>query len=151
EMDDFSAKPGAPNVYGLIGGQANAIAPGKRMLSSMAPTMVFKDGKLALVIGASGGARIISALVQVISNLIDHGLGIVRAVGASRVHHQWLPDRLFMEKGINSQIVKELKLKGHKTAISRRLGITNSIWVDPISGQAQAAPDPRGQGASAGF
>lgn len=151
EMDDFSAKPGAPNVYGLIGGQANAIEPGKRMLSSMAPTMAFKDGKLVLVTGASGGARIISALVQVVSNLIDHGLGIVNAVEAARVHHQWLPDRLFVEKGINSPVVDELKAMGHKTAISQRVGITNSIRVDPISNQAEAAPDPRGGGAAAGF
>jgi len=94
EMDDFSIKPGVPNVYGLVGGTANAIAPGKRMLSSMAPTIVTRDGKLFLVIGSPGGSRIITSICEAMINVIDHGMNVADAVGAPRFHSQWLPDRV---------------------------------------------------------
>jgi len=90
-MDDFTAKPGAPNYYGLVQGNANAIAPGKRPLSSMTPTIVLKDGKPVLIVGAPGGARIITTVLEVIVNVIDYGLTLQEAVEAPRFHHQWLP------------------------------------------------------------
>jgi gamma-glutamyltranspeptidase/glutathione hydrolase len=97
EMDDFTVKPGEPNYYGLVQGKANAIAPGKRPLSSMTPTIVLKDGKPLLILGSPGGARIITTVLEVIINVIDHGLTLREAVGAPRVHHQWLPDTLAFE------------------------------------------------------
>ena len=94
ELDDFSAKPGVPNAYGLIGGDANAVAGGKRPLSSMSPTIVLKDGKPFLVTGSPGGSRIITTVLQVIMNVIDHGMNVAEASQATRIHHQWLPDEL---------------------------------------------------------
>ena len=101
EMDDFSAKPGVPNAYGLIGGEANRIEPGKRMLSSMSPTILRKDGRNVLVTGSPGGSRIITTTLQVIMNVVDHGLNIQSAVSAPRIHHQWLPDEIRIEQGIS--------------------------------------------------
>ena len=97
EMDDFSAKPGVPNAYGLIGNEKNAIAPNKRMLSSMSPTIVLKDSKVFLVTGSPGGSRIITTVAQIISNVIDHNMNIAEATHAPRFHHQWLPDELRIE------------------------------------------------------
>ena len=100
EMDDFSAKPGVPNAYGLIGGDANAVAPDKRPLSSMSPTIVLKDGKTFLVTGSPGGSRIITTVLQIIMNVIDHGMNVAEASAAPRMHHQWLPDELRVEEGL---------------------------------------------------
>ena len=100
ELDDFAAKPGAPNAYGLVGGDANAPGPGKRPLSSMTPTIVLKDGKPFLVTGSPGGSRIITTVLQVIVNVIDHSMTIAEAVAAPRLHHQWLPDEVLVERGI---------------------------------------------------
>jgi gamma-glutamyltranspeptidase/glutathione hydrolase len=97
EMDDFTVKPGAPNLFGLVQGKPNAIAPGKRPLSSMTPTLVLKDGKPILIVGSPGGARIITTVLEVIVNVIDHGLTLQEAVDAPRIHHQWLPDTLAFE------------------------------------------------------
>ena len=97
EMDDFTAKPGAPNLYGLVQGEANAIAPKKTPLSSMSPTIVSKDGKPFMVIGSPGGARIITITLEAIINVIDHGMSIQEAIDAPRIHHQWLPDKVYME------------------------------------------------------
>ena len=94
EMDDFAAKPGAPNMFGLVQGEQNAIQPGKRMLSSMTPTIVVKDGKLRAVVGSPGGPTIITTVAQIVMQLIDHGRPLVDAVGAPRVHHQWMPDEI---------------------------------------------------------
>ena len=94
ELDDFAAKPGAPNAYGLVGGDANAPGPGKRPLSSMSPTIVFRDGRVFLVTGTPGGSRIITMVLQVILNVIDHQMNIAEAVAAPRIHHQWLPDQV---------------------------------------------------------
>ena len=145
EMDDFSAKPGVPNSYGLIGGLANAIEAGKRPLSSMTPTIVFKDGKTLLVTGSPGGSRIITAVLQVISNIIDHGMNVAAATAAPRFHHQWRPDALFIEPGFSADTVRILRRKGQVVRSSRLMGSTQSIMVMP-DGLAGAS-DPRRRGA----
>ncbi len=114
EMDDFSAKPNTPNLYGLVGGEANAILPGKRMLSSMTPTIVIKDGEPVMVVGTPGGSTIITTVLQVISNRIDYGMDLVGAVTARRVHHQWLPDSLYWEGGaLAPGTIDSLQARGH--------------------------------------
>ena len=113
EMDDFAAKPGSPNMFGLVQGESNAIQPGKRPLSSMTPTIVLRDGKPYMVLGAPGGPRIISAVLQVILNVIDFGMNIQDAIDAPRIHHQWRPDRLDVEKGISPDTIALLKQRGH--------------------------------------
>jgi gamma-glutamyltranspeptidase / glutathione hydrolase len=131
ELDDFAAKPGVPNAYGLVGGDANAPGPGKRPLSSMSPTIVFKDGKPFLATGSPGGARIITTVLQVVSNVIDHGMNVAEATEAARVHHQWLPDELRIERGISADTVKLLQAKGHKVEVRQAMGSTHSIMVTP--------------------
>ena len=117
EMDDFTAKPGAPNLWGLVQGNANAIAPGKQPLSSMAPTMVLKDGKPVLIVGAPGGARILSTILEILVAVIDHQIPLQQAVDAPRFHHQWLPDVLQVEPGaITPQVAQALEAMGHKLA-----------------------------------
>ncbi len=130
EMDDFSAKPGVANAYGLIGGEANAVAAGKRPLSSMSPTLVFDatSDKLLLVTGSPGGSRIITTTLQIISNVIDHQMNIAEATQAPRFHHQWLPDKLTLEKGISADTIRLLQQKGHRIDASRwAMGSTQSI------------------------
>ncbi|MBM9604827.1 gamma-glutamyltransferase [Desulfopila inferna] len=129
EMDDFSAKPGVPNAYGLIGGEANKIEPGKRMLSSMSPTIVKHDGRNFLVTGSPGGSRIITTTLQVIMNVIDHGLNIQSAVTAPRVHHQWLPDEIHIEEGISPDTIDLLEEKGHKIVRKSSMGAIQSIMI----------------------
>ncbi|MEY9103141.1 gamma-glutamyltranspeptidase/glutathione hydrolase [Sinorhizobium fredii] len=120
EMDDFTAKPGAANLYGLVQGEANAIAPGKTPLSSMSPTIISKDGKPFMVIGSPGGARIITITLEAILNVIDHGMNIQEAVDAPRLHHQWLPDRVFMEPyALSPDTLKLLSAMGHDVAIDK--------------------------------
>ena len=150
EMDDFSAKPGVPNSYGLIGGVANAIEAGKRPLSSMTPTIVFKDGKPLLVTGSPGGSRIITTVLQVISNIIDHGMNVAAATAAPRFHHQWRPDALFIEPGFSADTVELLKRKGQVVRSSRPMGSTQSIMAMPDG--LTGASDPRRRGAlTAGY
>ena len=129
EMDDFSARPGVPNAYGLIGGAANRIEPGKRMLSSMSPTIVKKDGKNFLVTGSPGGSRIITTTLQVIMNVIDHGLNIQSAVAAPRIHHQWLPDELRVEEGLSPDTIALLRAKGHAVVQKPAMGASQSIHL----------------------
>lgn len=129
EMDDFSAKPGTPNGYGLVGGEANAVERNKRPLSSMSPTIVMKDGKPFLVTGSPGGARIITTTLQIIMNVIDHGLNIAEASNAARVHHQWLPDELRVETSLNRDTISLLEAKGHKVSVQAAMGSTQSIMV----------------------
>ena len=144
ELDDFAAKAGAPNAYGLIGGDANAPGPGKRPLSSMAPTIVSRDGRVVLVTGTPGGSRIITTVLQVILNVIDHRMNIAEAVAAPRVHHQWLPDRVFTERGLSPDTIRLLEAKGHRMVTTATSGSANSILVTPegITGAA----DPRQRG-----
>jgi gamma-glutamyltranspeptidase / glutathione hydrolase len=131
ELDDFAAKPGVPNAYGLVGGDANAPGPGKRPLSSMSPTIVFKDGKPFLVTGSPGGPRIITTVLQVVSNVIDHGMNVAEATEAARVHHQWLPDELRIERGLSADTIKLLRERGHKVEMRQAMGSTHSIMATP--------------------
>jgi len=150
EMDDFSAKPGVPNAYGLIGGDFNAVAPEKRMLSSMSPTIVTKGGKPFLITGSPGGSRIITTTLQVIMNVIDHGMNVAAATNAVRVHHQWLPDELRIEIGLNQDTIGLLRQMGHKVAVKNAMGSTQSIMLK--NGVLLGASDPRRTGAlTAGF
>ena len=151
EMDDFSAKPGVPNAYGLIGGTANAVAPNKRMLSSMSPTIVLKDGEPFLVTGSPGGSRIITTTLQVVINIIDFEMNLQEAVNAPRIHHQWLPDELRVEHGISADTVALLKLKGHEVKEKSVMGAANSILVDVERQIFHGAGDPRRGGVALGL
>ncbi len=141
EMDDFSAKPGTPNAYGLIGGEANRIEPNKRMLSSMSPTIVKRSGKNFLVTGSPGGSRIITTTLQVIMNVIDHGLNVQSAVAAPRIHHQWLPDELRIEEGLSPDTINKLEALGHAIRQKSAMGAIQSIQV--IDGTMYGGADPR--------
>ena len=145
ELDDFSAKPGVPNAYGLIGGDANAVEPGKRPLSSMSPTLVLRDGRPVLVTGSPGGSRIITTTLQVIMNVIDHGMNVAEATHAPRIHHQWLPDELRVEEGLSSDTIRLLEQRGQNVVVKNAMGSTQSIMVtdDGLYG----ASDPRRAGA----
>jgi gamma-glutamyltranspeptidase/glutathione hydrolase len=150
ELDDFAAKPGAPNAFGLVGGSANAPGPGKKPLSSMAPTIVMKNGKLFLVTGSPGGSRIITTLVNVLVNVIDYRMNLADAIAAPRIHHQWLPDEVRVEAGVRADIVSVLQSRGNRVARGEPWGSANSIMVtkDGFLGAA----DPRSRGAlAAGF
>ena len=148
-MDDFSSKPGQPNAYGLIGGIANAIEPNKRMLSSMSPTIVLKDGKPFLITGSPGGSKIITTTLQVILNVIDHNMNIQEAVNAVRIHHQWLPDQIRVEKGLNLDTIKLLTDMGHKVVVKHTMGAASSILVK--NGLYYGASDPRRFGIALGY
>ena len=127
EMDDFSAKPGVPNAFGLLGGKANAIEPGKRPLSAMTPSIVMKDGEVFLLTGSPGGSRIITTTLQVILNVIDHQMNIAEATSSGRIHHQWYPDELRVERSLNADTIQLLKAKGHKVVMKSAMGSTQSI------------------------
>ena len=129
ELDDFTAKPGAANAYGLVGFDKNLPGPGKRPLSSMAPTIVLKDGKPFLVTGSPGGSRIITAVLQVISNVIDFHMPIDQAVSAPRLHNQWEPDETFAEPGFDPALLDALKARGHKIVPTAPHTEVNSILV----------------------
>lgn len=144
EMDDFAAKAGVPNIYGLVGSDANCIAPEKRPLSSMSPTIVLKDGKLLLVVGSPGGSRIITTVLQVIANVIDHGMDISEAVAAPRFHMQWLPDELRLERfGISPDTASLLEKMGYTLKVQPYMGDVNAILVDQQTGQVYGSKDPR--------
>ncbi|MAZ06849.1 MAG: gamma-glutamyltransferase [Halomonas sp.] len=148
EMDDFSAKPGVPNAYGLIGGEANKVEPGKRMLSSMSPTIVKKNGRNVLVTGSPGGSRIITTTLQVILNVIDHGMNIQTAVSVPRMHHQWLPDEIRIEQGISSDTIRLLEERGHTVVRGSAMGAIQSIMVGK-DGTLYGGADPRRSTSSA--
>lgn len=145
EMDDFSAKPGTPNGYGLIGGEANAVQPKKRPLSSMTPTIVLKGDKPYLVTGSPGGSRIITTTLQVIMNVIDHKMNIAEATAAKRFHHQWLPDYIRIEQGLNQDTVSLLQQKGHDIKVKNAMGSTQTIMVNDAG--VYGSSDPRRPGA----
>ena len=147
ELDDFTAAPGASNAFGLVGFEANLPGPGKRPLSSMSPTIVLKDGKPVLVTGTPGGSRIISAVVQIVVNVLDYRMDVAAAVAAPRVHHQWMPDEVRVERGFPEETLAALKAKGH--AVIEPLGQTsaNSIAITPNG--LLGAPDPRTRGSEA--
>ena len=150
EMDDFSVKPGVPNMYGAVGGEANAIAPGKRMLSSMTPTLVLKDGKPFLVIGTPGGTTIPTSVFQTIVNVIDFGLSTEEAVNKPKFHHQWLPDQIFIEKNFPQYTRKALQKMGYVLTERGAIGRTEVIKVLP-DGRFEAVADSRGDDGAEGF
>ena len=150
EMDDFAAKPGVANAYGLVGGDANAVQAGKRPLSSMTPTLVLKDGKPALVTGSPGGARIITTVLQQIVNYIDYGMNPLEAAATPRFHHQWTPDELRIEKGFSVDTLNLLQQWGHKVALKPAMGRTQTIEIR--NGLLLGASDPRNpDGKAMGF
>jgi gamma-glutamyltranspeptidase/glutathione hydrolase len=144
ELDDFAAKPGAANAYGLLGDEANAPGPNKRPLSSMSPTMAFKDGELELVTGSPGGSRIITTVLQILLNVIDHGLNVAEAEDAPRVHDQWQPDELRVERGISADTIRLLEAMGHKVVVRESMGSANTIARK--DGWLTGASDPRQRG-----
>jgi len=146
EMDDFSAKPGVANAYGLLGGETNAIAPGKRPLSSMTPTMVMKDGELSLVTGSPGGSKIITTVLQTILNVVEFEMNIAEASSVPRIHHQWMPDELRYESGISPDTLRLLEERGHELRPSTTMGSTQSIRK--IGDRWEGYSDPRRPGAA---
>ncbi|HEX3503806.1 MAG TPA: gamma-glutamyltransferase [Xanthobacteraceae bacterium] len=147
ELDDFAAKPEAPNAYGLLGAEANEPGPGKRPLSSMTPTILLKDGKPFLVTGSPGGSRIITAVLQVIVNAIDRGMDIAAAVAAPRIHNQWMPDQVYVETTLAPDVVDALRAYGDKIVLRPPFTSANSIMVTPKG--MMGAADPRTHGALA--
>ena len=145
EMDDFAAKPGTPNFYGLIQGERNAVAPHKRPLSAMTPTFVLrKDGSLWFTVGSPGGPTIINTVLDVITNVIDYGMNIQQAIDAPRIHHQWLPDELVFEPyGLSGDTQNALTARGHKLAKPRYLGDAEGIMIEEKTGVRLGATDPR--------
>jgi gamma-glutamyltranspeptidase/glutathione hydrolase len=158
EMDDFSLKPGAPNTYKLIGGIANEIRPGKRPLSSMAPTIVLKNNQPYLVLGTPGGGTIITSVVQVFLDVVEHGMSLGAAVAAPRVHHQWTPDRIEIEEGaLDPSVQAVLEKMGHTIVIYERNGVRDpigdfqAIRIDGARGLVEGVSDPRGPGEPRGY
>jgi gamma-glutamyltranspeptidase/glutathione hydrolase len=147
ELDDFAAKPGAPNAFGLVGASANAPAPRKRPLSSMTPAIVLKNGKPYLVTGSPGGSRIISTVLQVIVNVLDHDMSLADALAAPRIHHQWLPDQVSAERGYPDATLKALETRGHSVTVRVPGTSANSVLVTP--GGLVGAADTRSRGALA--
>lgn len=151
EMDDFTSKPGEPNMFGLIQGEANAIEPGKRMLSSMSPAIVSKDGKVRMVLGAAGGPRIITATFMSFLNMAVFGMDAQEAISAPRFHHQWMPDKLYYESyGISPDTRQMLEAKGHELQDRETVGRGHIILVDDENNK-QGAADPRGDGRVEGY
>jgi gamma-glutamyltranspeptidase/glutathione hydrolase len=150
EMDDFSAKPGTPNMYGAIGGEANAIAPNKRMLSSMTPTLVTKNNKPFLTVGTPGGTTIPTSVFQTIVNLIDFNMSLEDAINSSKFHHQWLPDEVSVEKTFNQNTILALEKMGYTIKQRGSIGRTEGIMIGP-TGKRITVADKRGDDAVAGF
>jgi gamma-glutamyltranspeptidase/glutathione hydrolase len=147
ELDDFAAKADAPNAYGLLGDKANAPGPGKRPLSSMTPTIVLKDGKPYLVTGTPGGSRIITIVLQIVTDVIDRGMDIASAVSKPRVHNQWMPDQVIAEPGFAPDVIAALRARGDTVVVQKLTTSANSIVVTP--GGFVGAADPRTRGALA--
>jgi gamma-glutamyltranspeptidase/glutathione hydrolase len=144
ELDDFAAKAGVPNAFGLVGGEANAPGPRKRPLSSMSPTILLDQGRVVLVTGSPGGSRIISTVLNVVTNIVDHKMGVMEAVSAPRLHHQWLPDELRIERGFSPDTLKLLEAKGHKLVVGAASGSAHTILV--TSRGLEGAADQRQRG-----
>ena len=152
EMDDFSGKPGVPNQFGLIGSVANEIQPGKRMLSSMTPTIVLKDGKPVLALGSPGGSTIITVVLQVILNRLEFEMNLEQAVNSPRIHHQWLPDEIYTEPfGIAKDVRQKLLEKSYKFGTERKLGLVEAISYDSRTGEFVGVSDRRGYGLAEGY
>ena len=150
QMDDFALAPGIPNAFGLVGAEANAIAPGKRPLSSMSPTIVLKDGEPILTLGAAGGPTIISEVVWAIIRSVDLEMGVADAVAAPRMHHQWSPNRVLCEEAVDSNIREGLQAMGHQITIARNIAVGQAIRFDKATGLFTGVHDPRTNGKAAG-
>ena len=151
-MDDFAAKQGVPNGYGLIQGPANAVGPRKRPLSAMTPTIVTKDGKLFLVLGSPGGPTIITTVANILMGVVDYGMNIQEAVNAPRFHHQWLPDEIRIERiGISPDTIGALEQKGHTVKKGGYWGDAECIMIDPKTGERLGATDYRNDGKAEGY
>jgi gamma-glutamyltranspeptidase/glutathione hydrolase len=151
EMDDFAVAPDVPNLFGLVGGEANAIAPLKTPLSSMSPTIVTKDGKLVMAGGSPGGSTIITTSLQLVLNVVEFDMNAGEAVSEPRIHHQWLPDQLMVEKGrMNPETLDELRRRGHNIIEREGWGNSNLIRVTR-NGMLEGAADPRREGAAIGL
>ena len=152
EMDDFTTQPGVPNaLFGLIQSEANAIAPGHRPLSSMTPTILVRDGKLSFVTGSPGGPTIISAVMLTVINWMRLGMDAQTAINAPRFHHQWMPDRIFMEQQFPASLEQGLNAMGHATKRRGHLGLVNAIGIDSQTGERLGAADPRDDGSAVGY
>ena len=151
EMDDFTTKPGVPNTYGLLQGPANAIGPGKRPLSAMTPTIVLKDGKLFLVLGSPGGPRIITTVANILMGIVDYGMNIQEAVNASRFHHQWLPDEVYVERGTSPDSAALLQQMGHHVVTEDYWSDGECVAIDLKTGERLGASDVRNNGKAVGY
>ncbi|HEX8547721.1 MAG TPA: gamma-glutamyltransferase [Cytophagaceae bacterium] len=150
EMDDFSVKPGAPNLYGLVGAEANAIAPNKRMLSSMCPTIVLKGKKPHMVVGTPGGSTIPTSVYQTIVNVFEFGLSLSDAINKPKFHHQWLPDEIYVEEAFPGELRNQLQKIGHKVSERTQIGRTDAILIHG-DGTMEAVGDSRGTDSAAGY
>jgi gamma-glutamyltranspeptidase/glutathione hydrolase len=151
EMDDFSVKPGSPNMYGLLGGEANAIVPGKRMLSSMTPTILEKGGQLFMVVGTPGGSTIITSVFQTILNVLEFDMDMQAAVNAKKFHHQWYPDVVAFEKGgLDTLVRQKLEKKGYTFKDRRAIGRVDAI-LKTQWGYYEGGADPRGDDTKMGW
>ncbi len=150
-MDDFASKPGSPNMFGLVQGERNSIAPGKRPLSSMTPTILTKDGKPFLVLGAPGGSTITTAVLQVILNVVDFGMGIQDAIDFPRVHHQWKPDLLDYERGVSPDTLAALRTMGYPITPAHPVVLALVEAVEIKDGWLEGGHDDRGAGKAVGY
>jgi gamma-glutamyltranspeptidase/glutathione hydrolase len=152
EMDDFTTKPGAPNLFGLVQGNANAIAPHKRPLSSMTPTLVVSNGKVRLVLGSPGGSTITNTVLQVLLNVLVYKMDVLQAVGSPRFHDQWTPDLVTFERvGFSSDTLEKLRQAGYPVGFRDSIGDCEAIEIDPQSGWRWGASDPRADGKAVGY
>jgi len=152
EMDDFTTQPGVPNaLFGLIQSEGNTIAPGKRPLSSMTPTIVLRNGQLSFVTGSPGGPTIISATLLTVLNWMRLGMDAQSAINAPRFHHQWLPDVVLMEKLFSPEMEEQIKARGYTVKRKGHIGLVNAIGIDPKSGERCGAADPRDDGSAIGY
>ena len=152
EMDDFTTQPGVPNaLFGLIQSEGNTIAPGKRPLSSMTPTIVLRNGQLSFVTGSPGGPTIISATLLTVINWMRFAMDAQSAINAPRFHHQWLPDVVMMEKLFSPEMEEQLKQRGYAVKRRGHIGLVNAIGIDPKTGERCGAADPRDDGSAIGY
>jgi len=153
EMDDFTVEPGGPNaLFGLVQAEANKVEPGKRPLSSMTPTIVVRDGENILALGSPGGGRIISAVIQVAVNRLLFGEDLALAVARPRLHHQWMPDTLYLEDGMFSEAqIEALRARGHAIKFRDTVGCVNAVERDPATGEFYGVADARRGGAARGY